>query len=186
MRHSCLCVYRKSRLLPSRDVQRHLSARYRTADDVGRLRSNADRTVYWWRLQHRLCDGRAAILRPPVHGATQLWRRRQESRRFTSMSARLYVLPGGFLPLRSRYDYRSVDLSMSPTSSLKIPPYPHRNKKVSVLSLVCPSPLTIRPNNIQYQSLWLYSINHCFILLCFILLLLYIFSHLFSLMATIF
>jgi len=30
----------------------------------------------------------------------------------------------------------------SPTSSLKILPYPHQNKKVSILSLVCPSPLS--------------------------------------------
>ena len=56
--------------------------------------------------------------------------------------------------------------------SLKIPPYPRQNKKVSVLSLVCLSPLS--DLTISSQSLWLYCINHCFVLLCFIILLLYL------------
>jgi len=53
----------------------------------------------------------------------------------------------------------------SPTSSLKISPYPHQNKKISVLSLVCLSPLsdlTISSPN-HYDCI----LNHCFILLCF-------------------
>jgi len=72
----------------------------------------------------------------------------------------------------------------SPTSSLKIPPYPHQNKKVSVLSLVCPSPLsdlTISSPN-HYDCILLIIVLYYCVLLFYCIL----FSPLFSLMATIF
>ena len=73
----------------------------------------------------------------------------------------------------------------SPTSSLKIPPYPHKNKKVSVLSLVCPSPLsdlTISSPN-HYDCIVLIIVLYYCVLLFYYCIL---FSPLFSLMATIF
>ena len=73
----------------------------------------------------------------------------------------------------------------SPTSSLKIPPYPHLNKKVSVLSLVCPSPLsdlTISSPNHYYCIVLIIVLYYCVLLFYYCIL----FSPLFSLMATIF
>jgi len=73
----------------------------------------------------------------------------------------------------------------SPMSSLKIPPYPHQNKKVSVLSLVCPSPLsdlTISSPN-HYDCIVLIIVLYYCVLLFYYCIL---FSPLFCLMATIF
>ena len=69
----------------------------------------------------------------------------------------------------------------SPTSSLKTPPYPHQNKKVSVLSLVCPSPLsdlTISSPN-HYDCIVLIIVLYYCVLLFYYCIL---FSPLFSLM----
>jgi len=67
----------------------------------------------------------------------------------------------------------------SPTSSLKIPSYPHQNKKVSVLSLVCPSPLSdLTISSPSHYDCISYIIVFFFYCISF--------SPLFSLMATIF
>jgi len=62
----------------------------------------------------------------------------------------------------------------------KIPPYPRQNKKVSVLSLVCPCPLS-SPNH--YDCIVLIIVLYYCVLLFYYCIL---FSPIFSLMATIF
>ena len=71
------------------------------------------------------------------------------------------------------------------STKLKIPPYPRQNKKVSALSLVCPSPLsdlTISSPN-RYDCIVLIIVLYYCVLLFYYCIL---FSPLFSLMATIF